>query len=833
VWTGHERGPDDEIFVSYWTGSSWTPEQMVSQDDDALDSQPSLVLDQNGGAWVAWKGRVRDGQNSHLRILVSYWDPTHMEWSPEAVASSPLDWDVDERQPQLFIDQQGATRLVWVATRGSESAVAHARLDEGNWRSPQLLYSGKVGATSLAITTTGSGAPLVAWLNPTSDSQQPLEWHAIKDGVDGLEAWLEAIADRAPASGLVDPVPNRTLAFGDSITRGGYADMSYPVRLEGKLDLRVAESEVVNRGNPGERTYGGSERLYKEIKAYKPMYVLVMEGTNDVTDRSEPADVYDNLLTMIDRARNESDVDGFQIMLATLVPRLDDQNDATQAMNDLAIRPAAADRDVPVCDQWQAFYGFGPWDLLFRDDGKHPNDDGLQLIADTFYDCMLAFFPDVEEETTPPTTWIDSLPAQSECGQIPVTWDGSDNLNWVVDYDVQARTAGGFWTNWLEGTVLEGAAYPGGRYNDTVDFRVRGRDLVGNLGNYSAPASTLVTIDNDPPYDAGVWPLPPVQAAPFPVSWWGVDACADVISYAVEYKEGISGTWQEWLPETTGTGADFGPASPIYGETYYFRVRPRDEALNWGSWSDPDATSTILARHAIEGQAYNVRHQPVTLPDVEVSPPPMFTEIYPGGAFSAYVDASGDYDVEVNKLALYGALPPMQNLPVNDDLGDQQFVLPPHDDAVTNGGFDAGTLDDWQRTGSNSPQWTVVAHTGTGAAQVGGGSGDSHLSQTINPDIPLSDPTLSFLVRLAVAGASGPLGVVLSDSDPGTPDLEDTLTIDTDGWSHIWYDLSTLTTPPYALTFSVANTPAVYIDEVRLGSAVQGQFWTYLPIVRR
>ncbi|MFC2015574.1 GDSL-type esterase/lipase family protein [Chloroflexota bacterium] len=637
-----------------------------------------------------------------------------------------------------------------------------------------------------------------------------------------------------PTSVLVDPLPNRYLAFGDSITKGGiHVETPYPARLEAKLDIRVANSDVLNGGNPGERTYGGSERLWQLVKALKPTYVLIMEGTNDVTDRNDPIDVYDNLVRMIDRARNESGVDGFQIMLATLVPRLDDQNDATHVMNEQAILPAAAAKGVPICDQWQAFYDYGPWDQLFRDDGKHPNDDGMQLIADTFYDCMLASFPDVEEETTPPTTWIDSLPAQSECGQIPVGWDGSDNLNWVVDYAVQARTGGGPWTEWLSQTALTGGTYGGGTYNGTVEFRVRGRDLVGNLGVYSAPASTLVTSDNDPPYDAGVRSLPPVQAAPFPVRWWGVDACGEVTSYAVEFKVGISGTWQEWLPETTSASADFDPASPAYGETYYFRVRPRDQSLNWGSWSDPDAVSTLLARHVVGGRAYNVRHQPVAHPDVTVSPAPISTQHHPGGRFSAYLAASGDYDVEVNKVGRYGPLPPMQDLQVNDNVTNLEFVLPPHDDTIANGGFETGTLDSWQLGGSVEPEWTSLSHTGTGGAQLAPGSGGSDLNQIVSPSLPLSDATLSFMVRLVVAGSPALLNVELSDSDPGSPDLVETLSIDTDEWMHVWYDASALTTAPFVLSLGVSNNPAVYVDEVRLGSAIQGQFWTYLPITRR
>lgn len=104
VWTGHQSGVDDEIYASRWTGTTWTPEQMVSQDDDALDVWPSLVLDAQDRPWVAWNGRVSEGEYSRRRILVSRWDPSSATWAAEEVASSPLWLAVDEEHPTLSLD---------------------------------------------------------------------------------------------------------------------------------------------------------------------------------------------------------------------------------------------------------------------------------------------------------------------------------------------------------------------------------------------------------------------------------------------------------------------------------------------------------------------------------------------------------------------------------------------------------------------------------------------------------------------------------------------------------------------------------------------------------
>ncbi|MEJ2212346.1 MAG: hypothetical protein P8129_25440, partial [Anaerolineae bacterium] len=114
AWAGHQDGPDDEIYASHWTGSAWTAEQMVSRDDDALDAAPSLVVDGQGRPWLAWKARVAEGNVSRLRILVSSWD-AGQGWSEEALASSPLEADLDEYDPLLSLDAEGRPELAWLA----------------------------------------------------------------------------------------------------------------------------------------------------------------------------------------------------------------------------------------------------------------------------------------------------------------------------------------------------------------------------------------------------------------------------------------------------------------------------------------------------------------------------------------------------------------------------------------------------------------------------------------------------------------------------------------------------------------------------------------------
>ncbi len=197
-------------------------------------------------------------------------------------------------------------------------------------------------------------APSLLWLDLAAESA-PVRWSPVSDATGPVSTWLATKPESQPLQG-VDPIPNRYLAFGDSITCSPDCFvpdelLSYPDRLDKKLDLRVAISEVIQSGNSGEGTFGGSERITGQVSTHLPQYVLAMEGTNDVTREKVPADIYDNLVQMIENATVTAGVNNVKFMLATIIPRLDDLNDATFEMNQLAVIPAAATKGVPVCDQ--------------------------------------------------------------------------------------------------------------------------------------------------------------------------------------------------------------------------------------------------------------------------------------------------------------------------------------------------------------------------------------------------------------------------------------------------------------------------------------------------
>jgi hypothetical protein len=542
-----------------------------------------------------------------------------------------------------------------------------------------------------------------------------------------------------------------------------------------------------------------------------------MEGTNDITHSRPYDDIAAHLGWMVKHCKKY----GSRPLLGTLIPRLDSLNDETAVMNGY-IAEVADSKNVHLVDNWQAFYDYGDWSSLFVDN-LHPNTQGMVVLSNSWYQGILEGVWWLNEETEPPTTWIESLPAQSECGQVTVDWNGSDNLSWVVDYDVQVQVNGGAWTDWLVATTATSAVYSSATYGDSVGFRVRGRDVVGNQSDYSTPAYTEIT-DADPPDEVQVKALPAAQAAPFEVRWSGADACGQVDLFDVEVRVGATGTWEAWQTSTNTTSAVFAPASPQYGQTYYFRVRARDEAGNWSDWSDP--ASTVLAQFTLSGRAFNVVHEPVAIAQFVVTDA-LAIDSLPGG-YRAYVADAGDYSLRATRDG-FGLLPAMHVLSVTSDLEDLDFVLPPLDDIVSDGGFEAGGWGDWIPGGSLPPTLVTETHTGEGAVLLGGLGGTSTLSQSFSVPGTLTNPTLSFLVRLdEEAGGSSTLDVELA----GTP-ISQTQVVSTSTWLHVWLPVDAAVGQAVTLTLTLSDTPALRLDEVSLGSSRSGGSFVFLPLVLR
>ncbi len=829
VWVSSAGLYDDVVMASHWDGQGWSPEMAVSAPDNTPDVWPSLALDAQGQPWVAWQDAIGQGADTYRRIYVSRWQGARGAWSREELASSPSLTAIDEENPHLSFDAKGAPHLVW-AVSGAVSGVAYAAWDGAAWTQPAWAAENVAAQTPVLLP---NGVPWLFWEEGASLNQVPMAARRMNQALSPLPQNL-ALADVTPAAVVI---PYRAGAWGDSITLGAYDDPMdsgipvgpYPDRLDEKMDTRVAPSEVFNKGISGELTVELTKRIGNEVAALQPQFVLVMEGTNDVSHLKTPNHVITNLKLIIDIVKKHVGLDGVHLWFATIIPRIDDLNGDTRVLNEY-IRGMAIDKRVPLADQWDAYYAAPNWRLLMRD-SKHPNQEGMQLLADTFFTRLLEQHGGLYEETVPPVTWVEPLPAQSLCGDVEVHWNGTDNLSYVTSYDVQWQLNGGLWTDWFVATQAQSGIYESDAFGSTVAFRVRGRDVVGNQSDWSAAVSTQIW-DDGPPQDVQVVGLPTAQKPPFLVRWSATDLCSAVTAYDVQWRVGLDGVWQNWLASTASTSATFDPASPEYGKAYYFRVRARDEAGNWSDWSP--VAYTYLARYMVDGGVYNVRHQPVLKSMVQM--PGSLAVIHQSSRYAAYVADGGNYDLSVSH-ANYGAWPAMRGITVTADIEGLDLILPPADNVVKDGGFETGIWGQWQVTGTVTPTFSTDARSGDWAALLGGAvplgvtaGAQSKLSQTLSIPAGLTDPTLSFMVRLDdEADGSGTLRAELE----GTTTVV-TVTVPAGGWVHVWLPIEEdLGGQSVTVTFSAMDTPPLRLDEVSVGSALKGGFWVYLPAVMR
>jgi lysophospholipase L1-like esterase len=168
------------------------------------------------------------------------------------------------------------------------------------------------------------------------------------------------------------------VAMGDSITRGLGASTTYPSILSGLLGKRV-----VNLGSDGAKSSAGASSVGSVLRNYKPGYLLIDYGANDIINSLGSGTVINNLRIMIQAAKASKTIP----VVATCTPMMYGHilyDGGIIQLNGL-IRSLAAEEGAILVDLEQAFEGHPEY---MQADGLHPNNSGLNAMALAFFDAL-------------------------------------------------------------------------------------------------------------------------------------------------------------------------------------------------------------------------------------------------------------------------------------------------------------------------------------------------------------------------------------------------------------------------------------------------------------
>ena len=327
---------------------------------------------------------------------------------------------------------------------------------------------------------------------------------------------------------------------------------------------------------------------------------------------------------------------------------------------------------------------------------------------------------------------------------------------------------------------------------------------------------------------------PEFATGPFLVTWSGSDEGSGIAAYNVQVRDGEDGAWADWLTDETDLSATYTAVET--GHTYYFRSIAKDHAGNVEIDVPTDGdTHTTIAAHKVEGQITNNRGQPVFNATVAAQP---------AGLNAAMTNSTGDYILYFNSSETYtltanhssfGTLPPMRNVVVDTFLSGMDFVLPPTDEAVSNGGWETGDVDGWNLgLGVTASAEMTAAHTGRYGAHLQA-RGETvmfwpYITQTISIPSTWSQPTLSFMYQTIVGEQDAALLAIVSNNDAV---VTHTVSLTPGDWAHTWSDLSAFSGQTATLSFGFVDqtiAQQIYLDEISVGQTKVGVHSIYLPL---
>ncbi len=266
-----------------------------------------------------------------------------------------------------------------------------------------------IGSTTVPVTfaspvATGGKAPLTTSCSQSSGASFPVgsttvTCNAGDTAGHAASCTFSVTVDAAPVPKLLY---TKYLAFGDSETEGKVSTVpmtllpnSYTLKLQPMLQAHYpAQTFVVgDEGQGGQPAADPATitRFDTALTVNAPEVVLIMDGANDLNGQVNAGIV--PAIAAIGTLGAHAAAKGVQVFIATLPPMDPTKKNgggapALPAYNAQLVSLAAS-HNWTLVDVNAAFHG----DLgLIGSDGLHPTDAGYQVIAQAFYDKIVALY---------------------------------------------------------------------------------------------------------------------------------------------------------------------------------------------------------------------------------------------------------------------------------------------------------------------------------------------------------------------------------------------------------------------------------------------------------
>jgi len=391
-WVSIREG-QNEIFCNCFDGNVWSEQYSLNRKSHYPHISPEVCVDMNGYPWVVWS--AYDGTD--YEIWYSSWDG--MRWSTESRITDnkrisdvfPFIAFLPENIPLVVWSQMGTKSQIFLKYRLGEDWSRDIKISgEDGWnRNPRLAVShNKIGIVweNVKDSKPNVQTRILFSLDMNYPERKEKKARHFPKRNHFFSKKIHSSFFKLTSNDLDD---KEYIAFGDSITYGvisrtWFPDKGYVPRLEHLLREEFIPAVVLNRGIPGEQTLEGLARLETVIIQDKSKYILIMEGTNDMSGGIPSETAAFNIEEMINKCIQS----GVFPLVATIIPRSDELwhfgvRKRTLLFNEL-INEIVPSHFLPLVDQYNVFMDYPDGFRALFSDGAHPNESGYELMAEAW-----------------------------------------------------------------------------------------------------------------------------------------------------------------------------------------------------------------------------------------------------------------------------------------------------------------------------------------------------------------------------------------------------------------------------------------------------------------